>query len=64
MGYFYDPDITLDEVQLAKMEMIGRKLDLKPGQGMHEDAKVFSWPGHPKRRLYKGYKGYEYIWML
>ena len=31
VGYFYQPDMTLDEAQLAKMEMIGRKLDLKPG---------------------------------
>ena len=31
VGYFYQPDMTLDEAQLAKMEMIGKKLALKPG---------------------------------
>lgn len=36
VGYFYQPDMTLDEAQLAKMEMIGRKLDLKPGMKLLE----------------------------
>jgi cyclopropane fatty-acyl-phospholipid synthase-like methyltransferase len=48
VGYFYDPDITLDEAQLAKMEMIGRKLDLKPGQGMR-DGVLLAWP--PKKTI-------------
>lgn len=36
MGYFYQPDMTLDDAQLAKMELIGKKLALKPGKvGTH-----------------------------
>ena len=31
VGYFYQPDMSLDEAQVAKMEMIGKKLALKPG---------------------------------
>ncbi|CAJ1338498.1 unnamed protein product [Effrenium voratum] len=36
VGYFYKPDLTLDEAQVAKMEMIGKKLDLKPGMKLLE----------------------------
>eukprot|EP00931_Biecheleriopsis_adriatica_P085984 TRINITY_DN60727_c0_g1_i1.p1 TRINITY_DN60727_c0_g1~~TRINITY_DN60727_c0_g1_i1.p1 ORF type:complete len:520 (-),score=92.81 TRINITY_DN60727_c0_g1_i1:24-1562(-) len=30
-AYFHRPDMTLDEAQQAKMDLIARKLDLKPG---------------------------------
>jgi len=30
-AYFYKPNMTLDEAQYAKMELIAKKLDLKPG---------------------------------
>lgn len=30
-GYFHKPNMTLDEAQYAKMELIAKKLDLKPG---------------------------------
>eukprot|EP00439_Symbiodinium_sp_Y106_P055956 s2049_g7.t2 len=35
-GYFYKPDMTLDDAQFAKMELIARKLDLKPGMKLLE----------------------------
>eukprot|EP00913_Durusdinium_trenchii_P009934 g9323.t1 len=36
VGYFYQPDMTLDDAQLAKMELIGKKLALKPGMKLLE----------------------------
>jgi cyclopropane-fatty-acyl-phospholipid synthase len=30
-AYFYKPNMTLDQAQYAKMELIAKKLDLKPG---------------------------------
>jgi len=30
-AYFYKPDMTLDEAQYAKMELVAKKLDLRPG---------------------------------
>lgn len=35
-GYFYNPDMSLDEAQFAKMELIAKKLDLKPGMKLLE----------------------------
>mmetsp|Transcript_48553 Transcript_48553/g.113334 ORF Transcript_48553/g.113334 Transcript_48553/m.113334 type:complete len:534 (-) Transcript_48553:43-1644(-) len=35
-GFFHEPDMTLDDAQFAKMEMIARKLDLKPGMKLLE----------------------------
>ncbi|CAE7507356.1 cfa [Symbiodinium sp. KB8] len=35
-GYFYKPDMTLDDAQFAKMELIARKLDLRPGMKLLE----------------------------
>lgn len=35
-AYFYDPDITLEEAQLAKLHHVCRKLQLKPGDRVVE----------------------------
>lgn len=35
-AYFYDPDITLEEAQLAKLHHVCRKLQLKPGDSVVE----------------------------
>lgn len=35
-AYFHSPELTLDEAQLAKMRMVAKKLDLKPGMRLLE----------------------------
>ena len=52
-AYFHKPNMTLDEAQYAKMDLIAKKLDLKPGMKVLDIGCGFGSMAHHLAKKYK-----------